>query len=264
MKKVFNYPSCLESESRMYQDVKGTLSLAGLPKTLLYKIILAISEGFTNALIHGNKYNREKSIQISITINKRLVIADIMDEGAGNIEILRSRKAPDLFQEGGRGVDLMESLADEIRFEKGQNDSGLKISMIFDRSKYISDDYSLSDMEDKMEFRKKDAGSTTVISMSGRLDLSNGGKLKEEIKNLLTSGKISIHLNLGEVEFVNSSGLGALVSMMKEIRIHRGRLTLSNLADYVQEIFDITQLSHIFEIYNSEEEALKSYSEITV
>jgi anti-anti-sigma regulatory factor len=46
---------------------------------------------------------------------------------------------------------------------------------------------------------------------------------------------------------------------MKEIRLHRGRLTLSDLADYVREIFDITQLSHIFEIFSTEEEAIKSY-----
>jgi len=99
----------------------------------------------------------------------------------------------------------------------------------------------------------------TFISLSGRLDLSSGNKLKEEIKGLINSERSSIHLNMKEVEFVNSSGLGALVSIMKEIRVHRGRLTLSDLAEYVQEIFDITQLSHIFEIYKTEEEARSSY-----
>jgi anti-sigma B factor antagonist len=72
-----------------------------------------------------------------------------------------------------------------------------------------------------------------------------------------------IHLNLGEVDFINSSGLGVLVSIMKEIRMNKGRLTLSNLASYVQEIFEITQLSHIFEIFTSEDEALNSYQSVT-
>jgi anti-sigma B factor antagonist len=110
-----------------------------------------------------------------------------------------------------------------------------------------------------MEFNRRDEGSVVVISLTGRLDLNSGNLLKEEIKNIMASGKVSLHLNLKMVEFVNSSGLGALVSIMKEIRIHKGRLTISNLEDYVQEIFDITQLSHIFEIFRSEEEALKSY-----
>ena len=115
-----------------------------------------------------------------------------------------------------------------------------------------------------MEFSRKDEGNTVIISLSGRLDLSNGNKLKEEVKSVLASGKTSIHLNLGSVEFINSSGLGALVSIMKEIRIHRGRLTLSDLADYVHEIFDITQLSHIFEIFTTEEEAIRSYQPVGV
>ncbi len=113
-----------------------------------------------------------------------------------------------------------------------------------------------------MEFDRREHGTVVILSLTGRLDLSNGGKLKEEIKRLLTSGKSSIHLNLGNVEFVNSSGLGALVSIMKEIRLQKGRLTLSDLADYVQEIFDITQLSHIFEIFATEKEALSSYEVI--
>ncbi len=110
-----------------------------------------------------------------------------------------------------------------------------------------------------MEFKTRDQNGVVIISLVGRLDLSNGGKLKEEIKKILSSEKKSIHLNLKDVEFVNSSGLGALVSIMKEIRIHRGRLTISDLAEYVREIFDITQLSHIFEIFTTEDEAVKSY-----
>lgn len=114
-----------------------------------------------------------------------------------------------------------------------------------------------------MEFTKREDSGVTIISMSGRLDLGSGGKLKDEIKELLKAEKTSIHLNLDNVEFVNSSGLGALVSIMKEIRIHRGRLTISDLADYVREIFDITQLSHIFEIFTTENEAIKSYQYVS-
>ena len=110
-----------------------------------------------------------------------------------------------------------------------------------------------------MEIMLREADNVTVLSLKGRLDLATGSALKEEIKKLFEKEKNTVHLNLGGVEFVNSSGLGALVSIMKEIRLRKGRLTLSNLAAYVQEIFEITQLSHIFEIYQTEPEALKSY-----
>ncbi|MEW5993480.1 MAG: STAS domain-containing protein [Candidatus Zixiibacteriota bacterium] len=115
-----------------------------------------------------------------------------------------------------------------------------------------------------MEITVRDATHATVLSLKGRLDMATGSALKAEIKKLIEKEKTMIHLNLGEVEFINSSGLGALVSIMKEVRLRKGRLTLSNLASYVQEIFEITQLTHIFDIYPTETEALSSFQPVTV
>ena len=110
-----------------------------------------------------------------------------------------------------------------------------------------------------MEITHRNDEQVAVLTLKGRLDLASGSLLKEHVKQLCEKGTNSIHLNLNQVDFINSSGLGALVSIMKEMRLRKGRLTLSNLASYVQEIFDITQLSHIFEIYTTEIEALNSY-----
>jgi anti-sigma B factor antagonist len=114
-----------------------------------------------------------------------------------------------------------------------------------------------------MEISRRDEDMVAILTLSGRLDLANGNKLKEEIKGILENDVTAIHLSLKDLEFVNSSGLGAMVSIMKEIRLRRGRLTLSDMADYVREVFDITQLSHIFEIFPSEEEALRSYQTVS-
>jgi anti-sigma B factor antagonist len=114
-----------------------------------------------------------------------------------------------------------------------------------------------------MEITVRTENHATVLSLKGRLDMATGGALKTEIKKLMEKEKTQIHLNLCDVEFINSSGLGALVSILKEVRTHRGRLTLSDLASYVQEIFEITQLTHIFDIYPSEKEALRSFQPVT-
>jgi anti-sigma B factor antagonist len=113
-----------------------------------------------------------------------------------------------------------------------------------------------------MDIQMREQEGVAILSLSGRLDLASGATLKEQIKRLAEKEGNQVHLNLAEVEFINSSGLGALVSIMKEIRLLKGRLTLSNLASYVQEIFEITQLSHIFEIYATEEEALATYQAV--
>lgn len=110
-----------------------------------------------------------------------------------------------------------------------------------------------------MNITKNQSGNVTIMNMTGRLDLASGASLKEKALQEFESGNVRIHLNLTGVDFINSSGLGALVSLMKETRLKHGRLTMSNLAAYVAEIFEITQLSHIFEIYETEEAALSSY-----
>lgn len=110
-----------------------------------------------------------------------------------------------------------------------------------------------------MEITKNQCGSVTSLALSGRLDLTAGATLKEKVKQEFDAGNVKIHLNLAKVDFINSSGLGSMVSLMKETRLRHGRLTMSELAAYVKEIFDITQLSHIFEIYDTEEEAIASY-----
>jgi len=113
-----------------------------------------------------------------------------------------------------------------------------------------------------MKFMVKAEGGTTVVTLDGRLDLSTGTNLKEEIKKVCDKGANRIHLNLQKVEFINSSGLGSLVSVMKQVRLKKGRLTLSNLAPYVREIFDITQLSNVFEIHETQQEALMSTGKV--
>lgn len=113
-----------------------------------------------------------------------------------------------------------------------------------------------------MNINIKDESGAKVLYLEGRLDLATGGNLKDEVKKLCDSGSKRIHLNLVKVEFINSSGLGSLVSVMKQVRIKKGRLTLSNLASYVREIFDITQLSHVFEIFEDQPEALASNEKV--
>jgi len=117
-------------------------------------------------------------------------------------------------------------------------------------------------MEEHMDISVTQRGIVNVLILKGKLDLVNAGMVKETVKALLKDEKNQMHLNMREVDFINSSGLGALVSIMKEIRVHKGRLTLSNLAPYVNEIFEITQLAHVFEIFREEEDAVRSYETV--
>jgi anti-sigma B factor antagonist len=99
-----------------------------------------------------------------------------------------------------------------------------------------------------------------TLSIDGRLDISTATELKNEVVARLSSGFRMIILNMAQVDFINSSGLGTLVSILKDVRAAEGRLVLSNLASYVHEIFEITQLIEIFEIFPVEAEAQQALS----
>jgi anti-sigma B factor antagonist len=110
-----------------------------------------------------------------------------------------------------------------------------------------------------MNIQKRMAGDVTILSLDGRLDLTSASTLKEASKDVLSKNTKKMVLNLDRVDFINSSGLGALVSILKEVRNSQGTMKLTNLAPYVKEIFDITQLSNIFDIFPDENQALSSF-----
>ena len=111
-----------------------------------------------------------------------------------------------------------------------------------------------------MESRVESFNNVDVMRVSGRIDLVTSNTLKDSIRERLHEKRLFLVLNMERVDFINSSGLGALVSILKDVRLVNGRLILSNLAPYVQEIFEITQLSNVFEIFGTEQEAIDSFA----
>ncbi len=139
----FFYKSVLESEGQAYTDVKKVLQEAKIPARAMHKIMLAISEAFTNALIHGNKYNPEKTIEIRLSVNNKAVTADVIDEGLCDMKALSNGKSPTSSDEGGRGIDLIEKMADEFEVRKNNRTGGMQVWMKFYGSRYedIKDPY---------------------------------------------------------------------------------------------------------------------------
>jgi len=92
-----------------------------------------------------------------------------------------------------------------------------------------------------------------------RMDAHNSGDLKEQMLQLFDDGKCNLIIDLSEVRFVDSSGLGALVSGFKNASARDGSLKLCSLQPQVRSMFELTRLHRVFEIYASVEEALESY-----
>ena len=100
----------------------------------------------------------------------------------------------------------------------------------------------------------------TVVDLSGRIVLGEGSEiLRETLRDLVSRGQKKLLLNLGDVNYIDSSGLGALVSGYTTVTGQQGQLKLLKLTKKVHDLLQITKLLTVFEVFDDENLALKSF-----
>lgn len=103
-------------------------------------------------------------------------------------------------------------------------------------------------------------GDVTVVDISGRIVLgSESASLRSLVSELLSKGHNKILLNLAEVNYIDSSGLGHLVGAFTTVRKHEGELKLLKLTNKVHDLMQITKLYTVFDIRDDETDAVKSF-----
>ena len=106
----------------------------------------------------------------------------------------------------------------------------------------------------------RDVGDVTVIDMDGRVTLGEGSALlRDLVREKLGKGRRKIVLNLAGISYIDSTGLGELVSGYRMIKSEGGELKLLNLNNKVAELLEITRLYTVFDIHNQEAEAVASF-----
>lgn len=101
----------------------------------------------------------------------------------------------------------------------------------------------------------------TVLDLSGRITLGEGSViLRDTIRDLIGRGQKKILLNLGDVSYIDSSGIGELVSAFTTVRNQGGELKLLNLTKKVHDLLQITKLYTVFDIKDDEAIAIKSFT----
>lgn len=110
----------------------------------------------------------------------------------------------------------------------------------------------------KMTSRRVDG--VTILDIGGRITLGEGStQLRDSIRQLLAQNEKRILVNLGEVSYIDSSGLGELVSAFTTVRGEGGELKLLNLTRKVRDLLQITKLYTVFDIHDDETRAIASF-----
>ncbi|MCS6873215.1 MAG: STAS domain-containing protein [Pyrinomonadaceae bacterium] len=112
----------------------------------------------------------------------------------------------------------------------------------------------------ELKISERQAGDVTILDLEGKITIGEGSvALRTAVRRLLSEGKKKILLNLAEVSYIDSSGIGELVSSFTTVSKEGGSLKLLNLTQKVQDLLAITKLLTVFDTYDNEEEALASF-----
>jgi anti-sigma B factor antagonist len=111
-----------------------------------------------------------------------------------------------------------------------------------------------------LKMTTRTVGDVTVVDISGRIVLgSESASMRSLVTELLSNGQNKILLNLAEVNYIDSAGLGHLVSAFTTVRKHEGELKLLKLTNKIHDLMQVTRLYTVFDIRDDETQAIKSF-----
>lgn len=110
-----------------------------------------------------------------------------------------------------------------------------------------------------MDITKRTKGEIVVLDILGEIDLYNAPEIKDIINGLIEQKKFNVIINLEKVTYIDSSGIGALISSLSNLKKYQGGLKIINVYASVRKVFELTKLTSFFEIFDSEDTAIESF-----
>lgn len=107
----------------------------------------------------------------------------------------------------------------------------------------------------------RQVGDVTVVDAVGRITLGEGASMfRDSVRDLVAGGHKKLLLNLAEISYIDSSGIGELVSGFTSVANQGGTVKLLNLTKRVQDLLQITKLYTVFEVFDDEAKAVRSFA----
>jgi anti-sigma B factor antagonist len=108
-----------------------------------------------------------------------------------------------------------------------------------------------------MQISERQVGDVTVLDLSGKLTLTDSaGRLKDKVNSLIFQGNKKVILNLGELSYMDSSGLGEIVACHTTVSRGGGKIGLANIGGRIKDLLVMTKLLTVFDCYDTEQEAV--------
>ena len=112
-----------------------------------------------------------------------------------------------------------------------------------------------------MTIEERPTGDVMILDLKGKLTIGDGDELlKDKINSLVQQGHTKLILNLAEVPYIDSGGLGQVVRTYTTVKQHNGSLKLMNVTRRIEDLLAITKLLTVFDVFETEQDALQSFS----
>jgi anti-sigma B factor antagonist len=111
-----------------------------------------------------------------------------------------------------------------------------------------------------MSLTHKQINGVDVVSLPQRLVMANAGEARTQLKEIIQGGSGRVVINLGDTEFMDSSGLAVVVAGLQAARKMDGDVHLAQMSDAIRALFELTRLHTVFQIFDDEERALSAFA----
>ncbi len=110
--------------------------------------------------------------------------------------------------------------------------------------------------EPSLEIKTKKVGKHTLVQLDGRLDITHSDEVEAKLLDDVQAGQGDIIINLQNISYISSSGIRIFVGMVRELEKQNRKLKLCNITPNVKKVFDVVELLDLFEVFDTEQEAL--------
>ena len=202
--------------------------------------------------------NQIKTIRLEMNILPDSLICSISDQGSGfdwhyYLELAESHLNPRpddkiIPLDHGRGIFLIRSHVDRLKWNEKGNRIEFSIAILPEDS---------GEGEVKMEIELEKRSGVNIISVDGRLTVGSSQTFFTQMVSLLEKGENDLVLDMSQLEFIDSTGLGTVIRILKRVEEAAGRIRLSSPQPKVHEMLKLTRMDNVFKIYQSLDQAFE-------
>jgi anti-anti-sigma factor len=250
-------PARLEEVRHACEFVVEAAEIAGLDERAVYHCQMAVDEALTNIIEHGFAYqDNDSQIDIICQVESGQFLINIVDDSPAFNPLEHETPDPseplDSREPGGWGIYFIRKLMDDVGYE--HRDDRNRLTLVKNLPTLEPAVASSEDAESAFPVRSLEKNGVVIIP-SGRLDSNTSPRLERTLNGQLEKGHYWLFVDMGEVEYIASSGLKVLVSSWRRAHEHDGDVILIEPQPRIVEILEMVGFDMLFEIFPNLDDA---------